>query len=108
MIQRRAAEPTQAQHDAVVAGGHGAFDTDLMAGATRSFWAPGALPSAARDTRTISLSLRAKTLFIAKAGCDQIVIRRMTFRVGSMSLARLISGEPSGDKRAMIRSPCSL
>ena len=45
----------------------------------------------ARLTRTNSLSLRANTLFIAKAGCDQIVMRRWTLRVGSTSFARLIS-----------------
>src|SRR3712207_7568267 len=38
-----------------------------------------------RSTRTISLSLRANTPFIANAGCDQIVIRRLTGRVGSTS-----------------------
>ena len=47
--------------------------------------------SAARLTRTSSLSLRAKTLLWANAGWDQMVIRRRTFRVGSTSLARLIS-----------------
>ena len=47
--------------------------------------------SAANETRTISLSLRANTLFMANAGCDQIVIRRRTSRVGSTSVARLIS-----------------
>ncbi len=45
----------------------------------------------ARFTRTSSLSFLANTLFIANAGCDQIVIRRCTGRVGSTSLARLIS-----------------
>jgi hypothetical protein len=44
-----------------------------------------------KSTRTISLSFRAKTLFIANAGCDQIVIRVPTFRVGSTSFARLSS-----------------
>lgn len=43
---------------------------------------------ARRSTRTISLSLRANTLFMANAGCDQIVIRSLTCRVGSTSLAR--------------------
>src|ERR1700722_1830716 len=77
-IEGRAPEAAEAQHDAVVAGVHGTFETDVALGAARRFCACGVFASAASDTRTISLSLRAKTLFIAKAGCDQIVMRRMT------------------------------
>jgi len=44
-----------------------------------------------RSTRTSSRSLRAKTLCMANAGCDQIVMRRCTRRVGSTRRARLIS-----------------
>src|ERR1041384_5419198 len=71
--------------------GHDEQNTD----ATSRIQDPGPAPSrghfAARSTRTISLSFLAKTLFIAKAGWDQIVIRLFTSRVGSTSFARLRS-----------------
>src|SRR5436190_23301599 len=54
-----------------------------------------------RSTRTISLSLRANTLFMANAGCDQIDMRVPTLRVGPTSFARLSSSYPSGVRAAM-------
>ena len=85
------AEPLDAQHarpagrDVVKRGAAETTDSDYHAVECRAH-----LP-AARLTRTSSLSFRAKTLLSAKAGCDQMVIRRLTFRVGSTSFARLIS-----------------
>ena len=91
LVRRRHATPARAKR--VKRNALCSVTLAALAGANRGSPQQTALRfhSAARLTRTSSLSLRANTLFIAKAGCDQIVIRRPTFRVGSTSFARLIS-----------------
>src|SRR5262249_34004911 len=64
--------------------------------------------SAARETQTISLSLRAKTQRCANAGCDQTTCRPRAACTGSRIRARLISRYPLGLSSARIRSPWSL
>src|SRR5262249_57084428 len=64
--------------------------------------------SAARDTQTISLSLRAYTDLWAKAGYDQTTLRPAISLVGSSRLTRPSSSYPFGDSLARIRSPFSL
>src|SRR5262245_33497494 len=64
--------------------------------------------SAASDTQTISLSLRAYIRLLANAGCDQITFRPggpARSLVGSRIFARLTSSYFSGDNLAMISSP---
>src|SRR5262245_47320178 len=63
--------------------------------------------SAANDTHTISLSLRAKTHRSAYAGWLHTTLRPRPMPTGSSSLARLISSYFSGDSLAMTRSPFS-
>src|SRR5579862_2697979 len=63
------------------------------------------------DTQMISLSFRAYTLRLAKAGCDQITRRPFgpaMVLVGTRMFARSISWYPFGVNLAMIRSPSSL
>src|SRR5262245_4704973 len=65
-------------------------------------------PSAASDTQTNSLSLRATTHRPANAGWLQTTLRPRVSFVGSTSLARLISSYPRGLSFAITRWPVSL
>src|SRR5262245_61674799 len=87
--------------------------TNWQAGRTNCAVAPAYAGHcwAARETQTISLSLRTYIDLLAKAGCDHRTVREPrpdSLPVGARMCARLISSYPFGVSRAMMRSPFSL